>query len=136
MAAKRPVANKELPRIALGIYEPRVKAKADLLSTYVGTRLDQAVDVTKWSMFLSFDIMGDVGFGKDFQNLNSGIEHPAIKGVHDHMAVLGVLGHVPWLLNVIGRIPGAAAGYLGAQHVWHSCVAFSFAWLWEVVSSD
>lgn len=113
MAAKRPVANKELAPIALGIYEPRVKAKADLLSTYVAARLSQAIDVTKWSMFLSFDIMGDIGFGKDFRNLNSGTEHPAIKGVHDHMTVLGVLGHVPWSLNVIGRIPGAAAGYAG-----------------------
>ena len=113
MAAKRPVANDELQYLALGIYEPRVKEKADLLSAYVERRLSQAINVTKWSMFLSFDIMGEVGFGKDFQNLNSGIEHPAIKGVHDHMAVLGVLGHVPWLLNIIGRIPRAAAEYAG-----------------------
>jgi hypothetical protein len=62
-------------------------------------------------MFFSFDIMGDVGFGKDFGNLSSGREHPAIKAVHDHMLLIGVVSHVPWLLNLLGRIPGAAAGY-------------------------
>lgn len=64
-------------------------------------------------MFLSFDIMGDVGFGKDFDSVASGTEHPAIKGVHDHMAVLGVLSNVPWLLNLLACIPGATAGYAG-----------------------
>jgi hypothetical protein len=29
------------------------------------------------------------------------------------MDVLGVPSHVPWLLNLIGRIPGAATGYPG-----------------------
>lgn len=55
--------------------------------------------------------MGAVGFGKEFNNLGTGIEHPAIKGVHDHMGILGVLGHVPWFLNLASRIPGAASGY-------------------------
>ena len=99
MEFKRPIANKELLHVALGNYEPRVKAKADLLSACIAARLSQAIDVTKWSMFLSFDIMGEVGFGKDFQNLNSGIEHPAIKGVHDHMAVLGGFGPCPMVVE-------------------------------------
>ncbi|KAI9926158.1 hypothetical protein MW887_004621 [Aspergillus wentii] len=98
---------------ALGTYEPRIKTKADLLVSHIESNIDKPLDATAWSMFLSFDIMGDVGFGKDFNNLTTGIEHPAIKGVHDHMAVLGVLGHIPWLLNVLGCIPGATAGYSG-----------------------
>ncbi|KAL1961494.1 hypothetical protein VTN77DRAFT_1673 [Rasamsonia byssochlamydoides] len=98
---------------ALATYEPRIKAKADLLATEIKSRLGQPLDATAWSMFLSFDIMGEVGFSKNFNNLNTGIEHPAIKGVHDHMGVLGVLSHVPWLLNILGAIPGATAGYSG-----------------------
>lgn len=69
------------------------------------------MDVSTWSMFFSFDVMGEVGFGKDFNNLTSGVEHPAIKGVHAHMTMLGIMSTVPWLLNVLGSIPGAAAGY-------------------------
>jgi len=64
-------------------------------------------------MFFSFDVMGDVGFGKDFNNLNSGAEHPAIKSVHDHMKIIGILNAVPWFTNILGSIPGAAAGYNG-----------------------
>lgn len=96
---------------ALATYEPRIKAKADQLSAHIDKFLEQPLDMSVWSMFLSFDIMGDVGFGKEFDNLTTGIEHQAIKGVHDHMAVLGTLGHIPWLLYLVGRIPGAASGY-------------------------
>lgn len=91
----------------------RVKTKVDLFSAFVGSHPGQPIDATAWSMLLSFDIMGEFGFGKDFQNLTTGIEHPAIKGIHDHMSILGVLGHVPWFLHLMDRIPGAAAGYSG-----------------------
>lgn len=96
---------------ALATYEPRVKAKADQLASHIQKNIDQPIDASAWSMFLSFDIMGAVGFGKEFNNLETGVEHPAIKGVHDHMAILGTLGHVPWFLNLASRIPGAASGY-------------------------
>lgn len=79
--------------------------------TQLNARAGMPVDITAWSMYFSFDLMGDVGFSKDFNSLASGTEHPAIKGIHDHMAVLGVLSNVPWLLNILGSIPGAAAGY-------------------------
>lgn len=98
---------------ALGTYEPRIKSKADLFLSQLTSHAGKPIDATAWTMFLSFDIMGDVGFGKDFNCVATGTEHPAIKGVHDHMAVLGVLSNVPWLLNLLGCIPGATAGYAG-----------------------
>ncbi|ODM14315.1 hypothetical protein SI65_10239 [Aspergillus cristatus] len=45
---------------ALGTYEPRVKAKVDLLSAQIGAHLGRTFDATAWPMFLSFDIMGEV----------------------------------------------------------------------------
>jgi len=96
---------------ALNTYEPRIKAKADLFKSQLATKGATSMDVSTWSMFFSFDVMGEVGFGKDFNNLTSGVEHPAIKGVHAHMTMLGIMSTVPWLLNVLGSIPGAAAGY-------------------------
>ncbi|GCB28196.1 tryprostatin B 6-hydroxylase [Aspergillus awamori] len=96
---------------SLGIYEPRVKSKVDLLASHVAKNLGKPIDVTAWTMFLSFDIMGDVGFGKDFHNLTTGVEHPAIKGVHDHMAAGATLLQVPWFLYILCRIPGAVSGY-------------------------
>jgi hypothetical protein len=70
------------------------------------------MDASAWSMFFSFDVMGDVGFGKDFNNLKSGVEHVAIRGVHEHMTMLGIMSPVPWLLYILSSIPGATAGYI------------------------
>lgn len=81
------------------------------MASHIENNLGKSIDASAWSMFLSFDIMGNVGFGKEFNNLTTRIKHPAIQGVHDHMAILGILGHVPWFLNLLSRIPGAASGY-------------------------
>lgn len=98
---------------ALATYEPRIKSKIDLFLSQLKAPGRTSVNITDWSMFLSFDVMGEVGFSKDFDNLATGNEHPAIKGIHDHMLILGILSNVPWLLNIISSIPGAAAGYTG-----------------------
>lgn len=74
-------------------------------------RAGQAVNVTDWSMFYSFDVVGEVGFSKDFGNLTTGVEHSAIKPIHEHIKVFGVLSPIPWLMNVLGSIPGAANIY-------------------------
>lgn len=96
---------------ALASYIPRIQSKTNRFVSHIENSQHQPLDATAWGMFLSFDIMGDVGLGKEFDNLGSGVEHPAIKAVHDHMAIAGVLGHIPWLLHLISRIPGAASGY-------------------------
>jgi len=69
------------------------------------------MDMTAWAMFFNFDVMGDVGFGKDFNCLASGVEHSAITGAHAHMALLSIMSTVPWFLNLLGSIPGVAGGY-------------------------
>jgi hypothetical protein len=62
-------------------------------------------------MFLAFDIMGEIGFGRDFGNISSGNEHPAIKAIHDHIKIIGLMSTLPWLLNLFGSLPGAAAPF-------------------------
>ncbi|ETS82892.1 hypothetical protein PFICI_04768 [Pestalotiopsis fici W106-1] len=95
--------------IVLNTYTPRVTAKVD---DFIAQIAKQGIaDATAWTSYLSFDIMGDVGLGKDFAGVASGREHPAIKAIHDHMTVLSIGGHVPWLLNLASRIPGCTAGY-------------------------
>lgn len=106
------IDTRQLP-VALATYEPRIKTHVGQLTSYIESNLGKPVNMTKLSMFLSFDIMGSVGFSKGFRNLTSGIEHPAIKGVHDHMAILGIMSHIPWLLYLFGYIPGVSAGFIG-----------------------
>ncbi|KAL7784098.1 cytochrome P450 [Trichoderma ceciliae] len=47
-----------------------------------------------------------VCFSQDVHLLKSTNEHPAIQGVHESMFFIGVVGTVPWLLYMIGKIPG------------------------------
>jgi len=96
---------------ALKAYEPAVNSKIDLLVEQMRTRAGTAIDITKWSMFFTFDTMGAVGFGKQFCMLDGGAEHSAIKGLHDQMTALGVLSSIPWFLSMVGKIPGLAGGY-------------------------
>ncbi|KAF2645995.1 putative benzoate 4-monooxygenase cytochrome P450 [Massarina eburnea CBS 473.64] len=96
---------------AINTYEPRIKNKADIFMDQLAKAGEKPVDVTKWGMFFSFDVMGEIGFSKDFNNLTTGVEHIAIKGVHDHMNMLGIMSMIPWLLNMLSCIPGAASGY-------------------------
>ncbi|KAI1773062.1 putative benzoate 4-monooxygenase cytochrome P450 [Hypoxylon cercidicola] len=95
---------------ALRTYEPRVKALVDQLTTQI-LKQGGTVDVTAWSMYLSFDVMGEAGFGKDFGCVSNGTEHSAIKAIRDHILILGIGSHLPWLLNLASNIPGATAGY-------------------------
>ncbi|KAI3392598.1 hypothetical protein diail_5472 [Diaporthe ilicicola] len=94
---------------ALNTYEPLINSKVDEFIEQLSNR--GTVDATAWSMLLAFDIMGKVGFGKEFYGVSKGQEHPAIEGVHSSMNILGVMSHIPWLLNMMGKIPGAAAAY-------------------------
>ncbi|KAI4602498.1 hypothetical protein KJ359_009742 [Pestalotiopsis sp. 9143b] len=96
----------------LKAYAPRISSKVDELIAQLTKLRDTPVDATAWSGYLAFDVMGEVGFGKDFGGVSTGREHPAIRAIKDHMVVLSVVGgHLPWLLNLASRIPGATAGY-------------------------
>lgn len=70
------------------------------------SRLGKPVDVTQWIMWLSYDIMGVVGFGTDFGNLKTSTEHPAVQSLHDAAKFTGYLKSVPWLVNFLGHLPG------------------------------
>ncbi|KAF2689772.1 cytochrome P450 67 [Lentithecium fluviatile CBS 122367] len=96
---------------ALATYQPRIKNKVDAFIEQLQRREGSPTEITKWANLFAFDVMGEIGFGKDFHGITSGEEHPAIKGIHEHVAVLGLLQTVPWLLNLLSAIPGAAAAF-------------------------
>lgn len=95
----------------MATYAPRVRSKVDVFISQLRERAGQPVNLTEWAMFLTFDVMGVVGFSKDFQQLEAAKEHSAIKGLHDQMAALGLLAHIPWFLSLLGSIPGLSGSY-------------------------
>jgi hypothetical protein len=71
------------------------------------------VDVTLWSLFFTFDVMGDVAFSRDFGNMKGGREHRALREMHGMISMIGMVTAVPWLPSLISDIPGAHRGVAG-----------------------
>ena len=79
-----------------------------VLSEKSGTILD----VSLWFNFYSFDVMGDLVFGKSFEMMEKREEHFAVKLLHEAMKPFAFLTPIPWLLPILSRIPGAATDFL------------------------
>jgi hypothetical protein len=71
------------------------------------TRIGTPFDISAWNNYYSFDVMGDVGFGRSWGMMESGKLHAAIQELHAAMAPIGFFQHVPWLLRLFGEIPAA-----------------------------
>jgi cytochrome P450 len=68
------------------------------------------VNVTKWFMLYSFDVMGRLAFGKNYGMLESGVQHDALHLMTEGMAPLGIMPPT-WLFKLLVSIPGLSAGY-------------------------
>lgn len=107
----------------LTIYQPRIKGQVDELVKQLTDRKGQPVDVSAWSMFFSFDVMGDVGFSKDLGNMTTGQEHPALRQMHGFIRMFGVVQAIPWLPNLLSGIPGATRGVAGFYELCNEILA-------------
>lgn len=74
-------------------------------------RESKPIDVTQWTQYYTFDVMGKIAFKKDFRQLEDGAEHFAITAMHAQLEQIGLLGVIPWLLHLLVRIPGLAGPY-------------------------
>lgn len=61
--------------IALRDYEPRVINYTDQLLCQIQATAGRPINVTDWFNFYSFDVMGDLAFGKSFNMLKDGVKH-------------------------------------------------------------
>lgn len=68
-------------------------------------------NAAEWFHFYSFDVMGDVAFGKSFEMLENGKPHFAFDLLREGMKPLGVLGPVPWAFCILTSIPGLGGGF-------------------------
>lgn len=70
------------------------------------------MNMSDWFNFYSFDIMGDLAFGKSFGMLRDGVKKYFMEVTHEDMLALGYLGHLIWLLPFIKMTPGLNAASL------------------------
>lgn len=62
-------------------------------------------NVSDWFNFYSFDVMGDLAFGKSFGMLRDGVKHYFMKSLHADMTNVGYLGHLMWLFPLLKMAP-------------------------------
>ncbi|EKG18424.1 Cytochrome P450 [Macrophomina phaseolina MS6] len=91
-------------------YDRDIQSAIGLFLDQIACEPGQRINITDWSAMLAYDLMGVVGFGKDFGSIRSGKQSPAIDALRSAMRALGVLFPVPWLINILGHIPGAEGG--------------------------
>jgi cytochrome P450 len=101
---------------ALREYEPRLNRHAIALMSKLKDRTeDPSVRITDWVMFYSFDVIGDVGFGRSFGMVEKGEEDDIIKLLHAGMEPFSIFGHIMWALNLATRT--SAGGKALLDHV-------------------
>ncbi|RMZ91937.1 hypothetical protein DV736_g808, partial [Chaetothyriales sp. CBS 134916] len=88
-------------------YEPTVLKYADLLIQRLKDHAGQVVDSTEWINFFAFDVMGQLSFGKSFENLQNGESHWFVRLIHENGIPLGTFGTVPYMLYLGFNLPAA-----------------------------
>lgn len=95
---------------ALRDYEPRLLHYVDELIEKLSARSGQTVNASAWFNFYSFDVMGDLAFGKSFDMLK-GEQHWILSLLTKTMFPLGILLHAPWLYILHNQIPGISSEF-------------------------
>lgn len=79
---------------ALRDYEGRVGKYTDqllgVLQTFEGEKGTAKMNASKWFNYYSFDIMGDLAFGKTFNMMKDGVDHYFFKTTHANMVLIGI----------------------------------------------
>jgi cytochrome P450 family 628 len=84
----------------------------DQLLAHIETSKGSPLNVTDWFNFYSFDVMGDLSFGKSFGMLREGVKHYFMTSLHADMTSIGLFGHLPWLFPFVKMTPGVNAEHL------------------------
>ncbi|RMZ79581.1 hypothetical protein DV737_g3341, partial [Chaetothyriales sp. CBS 132003] len=88
-------------------YEPTVVKYTDLLVQRMKDHAGQVVDATEWINFFAFDVMGQLSFGKSFENLARGESHWFVRLIHENGIPLGLFGTVPYVLQLGFNLPAS-----------------------------
>lgn len=93
---------------ALRGYEERVQKYNKALIKQINSFSGQPIDMSQWFNLWSFDVMGDLAFGKSFNMLRTASTHWAIKLLNDSQDGAG-LAMPEWCARLLLKIPIVAA---------------------------
>ncbi|KAK9771404.1 hypothetical protein SCAR479_11883 [Seiridium cardinale] len=104
-AVRRKVWDRAFSAKALREYEPRVQKYTDQLIEQLDKQKGKSLDTTAWFNFYSFDVMGDLAWGKSLNMLRDGTVHYFMKALHADMTNVGLFSHLVWLFPLFKAIP-------------------------------
>ncbi|GAB1192901.1 hypothetical protein APSETT444_002100 [Aspergillus pseudonomiae] len=111
-ARRRKVWDQGFSSRALRDYEPRVSHYAEQLLEAIRKHVGKPMDMAKWFNYYSFDVMGDLSFGKSFDMLVGGQDTYFSTQLHADMKSIGLFSHLTWLFPFFKRIPVLNSDYL------------------------
>jgi len=104
--ARRKVWDHGLNAKACQSYLPRINDITNrLCGRFVGFN-GRPITVNDWCHFYTFDIMGDLGFGRSYGQIESGSAHPAITKVQNFLKAGVIALQMLWIVNFLQLIPG------------------------------
>lgn len=77
----------------------------------VASNSGKPINVSRWFNYYSFDVMGDLAFGKSFGMLKTGKAHYFMAMLEEGMLPLGWISPLPWIIPVFLRAPIIGAGF-------------------------
>ncbi|KAK1689370.1 benzoate 4-monooxygenase cytochrome P450 [Colletotrichum godetiae] len=90
---------------ALRDYEFRVADYTNQLLANIDKNKGKPFNISDWFNFYSFDVMGDLAFGKSFGMLKEGIKHYFMTSLHQDMQAIGMFSHMLWLFPIFKNTP-------------------------------
>ncbi|KAL9623092.1 MAG: hypothetical protein Q9160_002606 [Pyrenula sp. 1 TL-2023] len=97
--------------------EAAILRHAHQLCAYIESQNGCPVVVSDWFNYYSTDVLGEIGFGQDFQMVEKGRVHHIVQLLLDGMSLLGLVTPAPWLAQLLFMIPQATSAW-NKMHAW------------------
>lgn len=104
--ARRNVWDHGLSAKACQTYLPRLNEITNRLCTRFRNSDGRPIHLNDWCHFYTFDVMGDIGFGRSYGQIESGSAHPAILKVQNFLKAGVIALQMIWVVNFLFLIPG------------------------------
>ncbi|RKL41492.1 hypothetical protein BFJ72_g5384 [Fusarium proliferatum] len=114
-AIRRKAWDRAFTTKALRDYEHRVLKYTKLLTDRIDEAKGKPFNIALWVNFYTFDIMGDLSFGKSFDLLERGVEHHFFTESHKTQGFMGAFRRMIWFFPLVSSIPIVNKSYLAFQ---------------------
>lgn len=91
---------------ALRNYEDRVMDVSQVLVSQMTAHAGKVINMSQWLLWFSFDVMGQVAFGKSYDVVKNGKQHVALDVLHKGVIPLAVISPIHWVLAILSSLPG------------------------------